>query len=173
MDIKELKSSIENKSIVNSIIVFKYSDTDFVAFQYINEIKKIKEYEINIVEDINTVINNSNDIFGINDYNNTLNLYVCDTFECNNKSLINQKDLIIICKKIEKETEDLIKDFIVEIPKLEKWQIKDYAYSVCEGLNEEYIDNILDICQYDINRISNELDKLENSYCKAIMNDLI
>lgn len=159
MDIKELKQSIENKSIKVGFMIFKYSDNDFLPLQYLHEIKNILNTEIQFIDDIKAVLGSSN--FFFDDNETDLNVLCCDTFSDDIPNLVNQTNLIIICKKIDKECEQLFKDNIVEFPKLEEWQIKDYVYSIASGVNEKDLDKLISICNKDIYRIDKELKKLK------------
>ena len=42
MDIKELKTRIENKSLGDSLLILKYSDNSFIVDQYIDAIASFK-----------------------------------------------------------------------------------------------------------------------------------
>lgn len=159
MDIKELKQSIENKSIKVGFMIFKYSDNDFLPLQYLHEIKNILNTEIQFIDDIKAVLGSSN--FFFDDNETDLNVLCCDAFSDDIPNLVNQTNLIIICKKIDKECEQLFKDNIVEFPKLEEWQIKDYVYSIASGVNEKDLDKLINICNKDIYRIDKELKKLK------------
>ena len=67
----------------------------------------------------------------------------------------------IICKTIDKKSLEVFNNYIVELPKLEDWQIKDYVYSVAEGANEKSLDRLIDVCGNDIYRINQELNKIK------------
>lgn len=53
-----------------------------------------------------------------------------------------------------------MKDFIVEFPKLVDWQVEDYAKVKLTGMEEDAIKWLCQIANYDINRIDNEIDKI-------------
>ena len=52
MTIQELKEKIENKESINQLLIFKYSDVDFVAIQYINEIAKINNVQVEVIDEL-------------------------------------------------------------------------------------------------------------------------
>lgn len=68
----------------------------------------------------------------------------------------NSKNVIIITSKLGK---DFSYDY-VEIKKLEEWQIKDYVYTQCKGVDELKLDNLLTCSKYDIYRLDQECSKL-------------
>lgn len=159
LDIKTIKSEIENKNIQHKFIIFKYTDTDFIAFQYFNAICKVLSVECNYIDNLSEINTKHANLFGEPSLTQ-LFLYKTDKLETKIDSLF-KKDLIIICKTVEKKTADMYNDYIVELPKLEDWQIQDYVYSVCEGVEEKELDKLLAACKNDIYRIDSELQKLE------------
>ena len=52
MDIKSCKKCIEDKVKINNFLIFKEPKTDFVSRQYIQEIAKINNQEIEYIDDI-------------------------------------------------------------------------------------------------------------------------
>lgn len=161
MDIKELKSLIESKQLTNiGFIIFKYEDIDFLPNQYLLEICKILNLNTNYIEDISNYIITQNDIFGLSNIDTLLNIFKIKSFNINNKMLLEAKNLIVICNDISDECKDIFSNNIVYFPKLEKWQIKDYVYSVAEGIDCKKLDNLIGIYNYDIYRLDKELDKI-------------
>lgn len=160
MDIKVLKQELENKHVLSKFLIFKYSDTDFIPFQYIEEIKKITGKQAIIIEDLSTLVTKQKSLF-INtneDITNEIKIYITDKFETSLS--LQDKFLYIICKSIEKSTKELYNNYIIEIPKLEDWQIKDFVYSIAEGVTKTQLDNLIEVCDNDIYRINNELEKI-------------
>lgn len=159
LDIQTIKSEIENENIQHKFIIFKYTDTDFIAFQYFNAICKILSVDCMYIDNLSEINTKHADLFA-EPLATQLFLYKIDEFETTNDSL-SKKDLIIICKTVEKKTAEMYDDYIVEIPKLEDWQIQDYVYSVCEGVEEKELNKLLAVCKNDIYKIDSELKKLE------------
>lgn len=159
MEIKTLKKSIEDKSIKVGFLIFKYTDTDFLPLQYLHEIREVLGVDVQFVDDIRSVLRTKNFFFG--DDAEILNVFSCDTFSDDIPSLSQQTNLIVICKKVSKECMQLFKDSIIEFPKLEEWQIKDFVYSIASGVGEKKLDNLINICGKDIHRIDKELKKIK------------
>ena len=159
MEIKTLKKSIEDKSIKVGFLIFKYTDTDFLPLQYLHEIREVFGVDVQFVDDIRSVFRTKNFFFG--DDAEILNVFSCDTFSDDIPSLSQQTNLIVICKKVSKECMQLFKDSIIEFPKLEEWQIKDFVYSIASGVGEKKLDNLINICGKDIHRIDKELKKIK------------
>ena len=159
MLLEDLKEQIENSNIKQKFIIFKGEKT-FIARQYTNAISKILKRDIEFIEDINSILNDSFDIFDVQEDSNTLRLFNIDTFTFNNPKLNQEEYLVIICKTVDKSTQELFKEYIVEIPELVEWQIKDYLYSIVEGVETKYLDWLINVCNKDIDRIQLEVDKL-------------
>lgn len=157
--LEELKEQIESSNIKQKFIIFQGEKT-FIARQYTNAIARILKKEIEFVEDINTVLNNSFDIFQVQEESNSIRLFNCDTFLFNNPKLSEEEYLFVICKKVDKQTQDTFKQYIMEIPELVEWQIKDYLYSTVDGVDRKYLDWLVTVCNKDIDRIQLEIDKL-------------
>ena len=97
-------------------------------------------------------------LFGsVND--NVLRVYDINELDYN-VNLSNEKNLIILCKKINEELKKLYADNIIIVPKLEDWQITDFVYSIGEGIPESDVDKLIDLCDNNIYRLTQELDKM-------------
>ena len=157
MNCKELKTRIEENTIINPFIIFVYSDNKFLANQYTQAIAKNLNKSIQYVDTLQP-ISASNDIFNLQD-DEFLRVYNIDKLTLN-EDFINEKNLIIITKNVDDKTKSLFIDNIVELPKLESWQIKDYMYSILKDVDVRYIDWLIDNCNNYIYRLQQEADKL-------------
>lgn len=160
MTLQDIKTQIETNSIKNTFIIFRCDDR-FIARQYYKAISQQLNKKIDYVEDIHSITNKSLDIFFQDtSENKTLKVCMLDTFDYYNNDLLNEEYLIIVCKKIEKHTAEIYKNFIIEIAPLEYWCVKDYLYSILKGVDTKYIDWLIENCNFDINRLQLEADKL-------------
>lgn len=160
MTCKELKEKIESKSINQPFIIFVCDNLKFVAEQYCKEISTIIGKEIEYTQEI-PQRTQTLDIFGMDlQESNTLRVLNIDSITKDINIDETLKDFIIITKKVDKEIESLYETFIVNIPVLEYWQIKDYSYSLLKGLDTKYIDWLIENCNYDIYRIDQEIKKI-------------
>lgn len=159
MLLEEIKKQIEDSNIKNTFLIFK-GDKSFIARQYYAAIANILKLNIEYIEDITALTSNSFDIFGIEELNDSLRVYTCDTFNSIDRKLLEQKNIIIICKKIDKETDNIFKEYIIEVSDLVEWQIRDYIYSIVDGVEAKYLDWLISICGNNIDRIQLEVDKL-------------
>lgn len=154
MNIKEIKRQIESKTIPDSPLIFVGKD-NFIPNQYIREISKIKGKEIEYIEDLSL---SSTSLFAIP--NDKIQIYKTEELIFNDINLLNEKCLYIICNKVSDLSKELFKDIIIDIPKLEDWQIEDYAVSLLPEITEKSAKWLCDICGHDIHRVHQEVDRI-------------
>lgn len=159
MTLQELKSTIESKNIPTGLTVLKVADSDFIPNQYIDFIRKHTDFQVNSVDSLKEVINIKADIFSFISAKKSIYIYRTDEFNCQTQDVLNS-NVIVVCKKIEKKTKEMFSDYIIDVPKLELWQLEDYAYSIADGVDKKKLKNIVDSCNGNIYRLDNELQKL-------------
>ena len=88
-----------------------------------------------------------------------------------------EKYLYIVVKKVEdKQSLKVFEEYILKLPKLEEWQIKDYVYSFIEGVDRKNLDWLIAAANKDIYRLENEIDKFrlfEPNEQKFLFNDMV
>lgn len=159
MTLQEIKNQIETNSIINTFIIFSCND-NFIAHQYVENISKKLNLPIEYIEDLESLNKKSLDLFFNSTKQESLRVHHVDTFDFYNNCLEDETNLIIICKKVEKDTQSIYNKYIININPLEHWCIKDYLYSILKGIDTKYIDWLMDNCKYDINRLQLEAEKL-------------
>lgn len=158
MKIDEIKYIIENKKYLGQLFIFQYSDTKFIIQQYIKKLVLDFNFELSYNDEIDDKIITGVSLFGAaND--NVLRIYDINEFDYGT-NLSNEKNLIILCKKIDEGLKKIYADNIIIVPKLEDWQIKDFIYSIGEGIPESDLDKLIDLCDNNIYRLTQELDKM-------------
>lgn len=172
--IQQLKKSINNKNLDISLLVLKWSDVSFIAFQYLNAIASFKNLEIKTIDNFDDVFSNVGDSlfdFASIDY---LQVYIDDKFKT---KLISQlKDLenvVVICKEVDDDLLEVLKDndMYFEIPKLQDWQIEDYFHLRCRGLSMPKIKWLCSVADNNIYRLDNEMSKLA-CFDKSLQEDI-
>lgn len=167
MKIEELKSKIENKSIDNSPLIFVYKDNGrIICDQYIDEICKIRNLDKHYCDDTINDDFGILDMLGLIDDSNYLYVVYTDNF----LSSTVKPNHIICCHQVSKDVKKLLDDIIVEIPKLEDWQLKCYAQGVVSGLSEDRLDWFCANCKDDFKFI-NEINRLK-IFADSIQNDV-
>ena len=159
MTIETLFKDIQQNTVTDDLIIFKNPKNDFIANQYINEIAKqhnLTMVSVENIDDIKTTQTTFDLIVPTN-----LQIVRVDAFKSTDADLMKAKNVIISCNSISKEAEKLFKNYIVKVPELEKWQIKDYIYTQLEGTEPAELDWLAEVCKYDIYRIALEVDRLK------------
>ena len=163
MTIQELKGQIENNCVTDAPIIFKDNETMFLSNQYINAISKSRKLKINYIQDLSEVVSDGFDFFGVetNEQPDCLNVLKTTVYNWGEKDIARTTNLIVVVTKFaDKEIEKSLSDYIIVMPNLEDWQIKDYVYSICEGVNQKDLDWLMNLCGKNICRLQQELDKL-------------
>lgn len=162
MTLEELKKSILDNTITNKPIIFKTNGNNFLAKHYINEISKVRNLEIEYYEDLSILSNSTWDIFFDSTMKTgpSLGVIYSEVYLWGSNSLNDLTDVILVISKFsDKIVEKDLSEYIVTLPKLERWQLKDYAYSLLPGLKAEDLDVLLNLCGDDIFRLQQEMDK--------------
>lgn len=164
MDLKMLKENISSKSLTDDFFIFLVDEKDnlFLTMQYVQEISKILDKEIEYIDNLDSILNPYKDLFGnTEDKSNKLKICKCKELNISNTKLNFIHDLIIITNSISEDARVNYNYNIVNVPKLENWMIKDYALIRGKGVDQDRLEFLCDACNYDIYRIENELKKLD------------
>lgn len=170
-----LKSEIENKTVTDDLIIFQYNDTTFLPHDYTRRISQVRSIPVEEIDDIEHLVSKVVDVFNTSSLDVSLRVYQCPELSSLSIDFKQEKNLIIITKKISKEVEKDFSDYICVFPPLEHWHIQDYVYSCAEGIPTKELDWLISICGEDIYRLSNEVDKLslfESTERKYIFDDM-
>jgi CRISPR/Cas system CSM-associated protein Csm2 small subunit len=153
-----LKKRIENKSIGDSFLVMSYYDNSFLAYQYINEIAKIKNLEKVSIDTLDNI--KPANVFGITD-NNLYILHV-EEFDSDISNFQPYKNYVVICNKISERTRSNVVETAVycALPKLLEWQIIDYIKFTCNGLNDNQVRKLYSKSNGDIYKAHKESLKI-------------
>ena len=163
MKINVLKEQIESKKVQDDCIIFLYEDTPFIARQYIDAISTIRGMDVVYIDGVDALISEATSIWGDDPEvtDNTINVWLTDELNKITTDIVSCKNLIIVTKGIaDRDSETEYSSFIVEIPKLSEWQIKDYVYSLGEGADQADLDYIYALYGKDMFRLDQEMSKL-------------
>ena len=161
-DIRELKNKIENNTLDDAILIFKYNkvDFEFLCEHYVNEIAKVKKLEKIYISSLDELVGNTSsdgDFFATENIKTPyLYIYKTDTL-LSLGEYYDVRNLIIICGKVSKD----IKIDYIDFPAVQNWQIEDFVKMRAPGLNDDMIKWLCNICKYDFYRLDNELKKIE------------
>ena len=102
MQITEVKNIILNKNYDGQFFIFQYIDSKFVAQQYVRKIINDFQFELIYKDEIDNSIKTFSSIFGESN-NDYLRVFDVDELNILNYDIANEKNLIIICKKISEQ----------------------------------------------------------------------
>ena len=157
MNIQDVKNIITKNEYSGQFIIFWCEDTPFIPQQYIEKLIADNNLQVSYSHEIDQSIITSTNMFKVAD--SFLRVYDIESFDGELYDIRFEKYLFIICRKL--INCDSYKDYIVEVPKIEPWQLKDFAYSVADGVNETELDELISACGNDIYRLNSEIDKIK------------
>ena len=164
MTIQELKHQIESGVVTDELIIFKDAENNFISNQYIQEISKVKKKSIEYVDGIDELLAESDSIFFDEQPAATSCIRVLKTevFPWEDNAIARLQGVIVVVQKFaEKSIEKQFEKYIVNVPRIEDWMLKDYVYSTTEGVEQKYLDWLMQLCGKNIDRLQSELDKLK------------
>lgn len=127
MDIKSLKTKIENNDLDDSFMLWKCPPgSELVVSQYLKKIAENKHLVLKYIDSIDEIAGDS--------FLKDINLYVFLSKKYNEK--YNNNNLIVICEET-KNTDAIV------FPKLEAWQVVDFAKSFLPGVNIETLNELI------------------------------
>lgn len=127
MDIKSLKTKIENNDLDDSFMLWKCPPgSELVVSQYLKKIAENKHLVLKYIDSIDEIVGDS--------FLKDINLYVFLSKKYNEK--YNNNNLIVICEET-KNTDAIV------FPKLEAWQVVDFAKSFLPGVNIEILNELI------------------------------
>lgn len=161
MDIKGLKDKIENNKWDNDFMIWVIEDesSEIIANQYIDLICKNNNLTVKIIESINEIPDES---FISDD-----NLYIIKTDKWELNDI--HDNCIIICNKTKDKQ-------AIKFPKLEDWQVIDFAINKVKGIEKSELENLISIYSGNYFRFLNDIDKLsifDKSQQKLVLNQMM
>lgn len=176
IELRELKQKIEQNELLSHFIIFKCDkSSEFIPHQYAIEFCKNNNSDIIHIDSKENIPHTS--LFDLVK-NNNLNIYKVDTLDEDlnvDQEEIASNFIWVICNKISSKYKKIYDENIVDVPKLQDWQIKDFITSNCGWLTNDEVDELFSYYKNDLFRLNNELDKLKllgsGSY-KRIKNQL-
>ena len=165
MTLKDLKIAIMQKTLSDKFLILKNvenpakdSNASFLSEQYLQEISKARNLEINKV---NSIYESLQSTLTLLVPDKKLNVVKVDIFEETSLDYSQFINTIVICNKVDSKIAPLLADFIIEIPKLENWHIEDYVKMLVPEIDNSNLTWLTRSTNYKIYRILNELDKVK------------
>lgn len=160
MKLHELKKQIALGILPTDFTIFvNAKDSLFLTNQYMKAITALASGGINRVKSIYEPKQSS--LLTLTAVENMLNIVYTDTFAERAEDYSQFENTIVVCDQIEKSIEPAVADFVVQMPKLQEWQILDYVKTFCDGIADEDLLWLIRAADLNIDRVLNELDKVQ------------
>jgi hypothetical protein len=158
MTLVELKTCITTGALPNEFLVLVSKDSSFLAKQYIQAIGKLAPGGLTKISSIYEPQQSSFSLLVAPE--DTVNVLYTDTFDERAENYGQFENVIVVCEQIEKSLVKVLENFTIKLPKLEDWQIYDYAKTICPGVDEDDLMWLIKASEGSIERVLNELDKV-------------
>lgn len=160
MKLHELKKQIALGVLPTDFLIFvNAKDSLFLTNQYIQAIIALASDGVNKVSSIYEPQQSS--LLNLTAAENVINIVYTDTFAERAEDYTQFENTIVVCDQIEKSIEPVVADFVIQMPKLQEWQILDYVKTFCKGIVDEDLLWLIRATDLNIDRVLNELDKVQ------------
>lgn len=161
MTLQDFKNQILTRTFSRDFLILVSEENSFLADQYIDKLCEQYHCEINLISSLKELEDASVGLVFDFQADNIINILKTDTFSESFSDYSKFTNCIVLCGKIDKALESSLISATIKIPKLMDWQVKDYIYTCCPGLDEQAISWLYDVCKRDIYKIQTEIDKIK------------
>lgn len=158
MTLVELKNFINKGIVPSDFMIFIRKDNSFLTNQYIQELGNLADGGINKITSIYAPQQSS--LALLTTPSGAINVLTVETFDERAEDYSQFENTVVVCDQIDKSIKESVNKYIIEFPKLEEWQIFDYAKKLCSGLDDDDLLWLIKATNRDIERVINELDKI-------------
>ena len=158
MTLIELKKYITNNTVPNDFMIFVAKECPFLARQYEQAISKLTEGGVRKISSIYEPSQSS--LALLTSTENVINILKVETFDERAEDYKQFENTIVICDQIDKSIAKNVEQFVIKFPKLEEWQILDYAKNICKYVDETDLSWLIKAADNNIERVLNELEKV-------------
>lgn len=153
MDIRLFKENVLNNSVKPQMYALVYDDNNSIILQYVNHIAQSTNNSITYLKELDDL----QDLMSLGDYDDG-GIYVLQLDKLTEKIPRSFYKLFcfIICKEIT-NNDDLE---TIKFPKVETWQMLDYARVSLKGVNERKIEWLVNLLGNNQLRLENEINKI-------------
>ena len=159
MTLAELKNLITMGNIPHEFLILICKDNQFLARQYIKAIGDLTVGGINKISSIYEPLQSSIALLTLPE--DGINILTVDIFDERAEDYSQFKNTIVVCEQIDKTIIQTVENYAIKLPKLEEWQILDYAKTLCPAVDDEDLLWLIKASDNCIERIINELDKVK------------
>ncbi len=158
MTLIDLKNFITNKIVPSDFMIFVSKDCPFLANQYIKALGDLSAGGINKINSIYEPQQSS--IMLLTTPTEALNILTTETFDERSEDYSQFENTIVVCEQVSKDIAKNVEKYIIKFPKLEEWQIYDYAKTLCSAIDDEDLLWLVKASDDSIERVINELEKV-------------
>lgn len=158
MDIMTLKKEILDRTLSDDLAIFVCPENTFLAESYIDEICAFKNLTKRRISSLSETTESALSL--VLDYSADMNIMRTDVFDELADDYSAFKNCVVLCEKVDKVILEKAKDYVIQMPKLADWQIKDYIKAFCPALSDSDADWLYEASGKNIYKIDNELRKL-------------
>ena len=153
MDIRLFKDNVLNNSVKPQMYALIYDDNNSIILQYVNHIAQSTNNSITYLNELDDL----QDLMSLGDYDDG-GMYVLQLDKLTDKIPRSFYKLFcfIICKEVT-NNDDLE---TIKFPKVETWQMLDYAKVSLKGVNERKIEWLVNLLGNNQLRLENEINKI-------------
>lgn len=158
MTLVELKNLITAGTVPSEFIILVSKDNQFLARQYVKAICDLAQNDVNKISSIYEPFQSSLALLTNNE--GCLNILITDVFDERSEDYTQFENTIVVCEQIDKSIAKATENYAIKLPKLEEWQILDYAKVLCPTVEEADLLWLVKATNGNIECISNELAKV-------------
>ena len=159
MTLVDLKNYITSGIVPHDFLILVDKDNKFLARQYVKAIGNLAPGGINKISSIYEPFQSSLMLLAAPE--ECINILITDTFDERAEDYSQFENTLVVCEQIDKTISKVVEDFTLKLPKLEEWQILDYAKTLCPAVEEEDLTWLIKASNSSIERVVNELDKVK------------
>ena len=158
MNLYQLKDRLSKNSVPEELIIFKCESDFYLADQYVAEMCRRSGKPKNLVKTLSETLDSA--VALVMSFEDNLNVVKTETFDEAATNYGRYSNCVVICNKIDKKLENILAPYVIEVPAVKDWQMKDYIKAYCDGLSDNAVEWLYKYTNGDYYRITNELDKL-------------
>ena len=140
MTLRELKLSIQSKDVPDTFFVFVCPPNDyFLATSYIDAICESKQLEKVVAE---SIFNQESALSLVMGFENDFRVVFTDTFEEACADYSKFTNTAVVCSKVDKKLEKAVAEYVIAVPAVVDWQVKDFIKQKAPKLTDQNIDEL-------------------------------
>ena len=158
MTLIDLKKFITDKIVPSDFMIFVSKDNPFLANQYAKALGELAVGGVNKISSIYEPQQSS--IMLLTMPGEAINILTTEVFDERSEDYSQFENTIVICEQVDKSIAKNVENYIIKFPKLEEWQLCDYAKTLCPVIDDEDILWLVQSSEKSIERVNNELAKV-------------